>query len=74
MYVDPATGVHTNNIEARWNACKVNVKARFGTQWNIIPAYIDEHTWRSRHDHNNVFGDLVALLFADSTGFRESAY
>ena len=23
-YVDPATGVHANNIEARWAACKAS--------------------------------------------------
>ena len=29
-FVDPFTGVHTNNIEARWAACKATMKRRYG--------------------------------------------
>jgi len=29
-YVDPAPGVHTNNVEARWSACKSSFKRRYG--------------------------------------------
>jgi len=29
-FVDPVTGIHTNNIEARWSACKSGFKRRHG--------------------------------------------
>ena len=30
-YVDPVTGIHTNNTEAQWSACKVSFRrALFG--------------------------------------------
>jgi len=30
QYVHPVTGVHTNNIEARWSACKASFRRRWG--------------------------------------------
>jgi len=58
----PLTAVHTNNIKARWNACKAKIRTRFGVRQNLIPSYLDEHMWRCRRDHKNVFGDLVAAI------------
>ena len=54
-YVDPATGVHTNNIEARWAACKASFKRRFGVAREHLPSYLDEYMWRSRHRNTDMF-------------------
>lgn len=41
--MDPVTGAHTNNIEARWNACKAMLKKRYGVPREQVPAYLDEY-------------------------------
>jgi len=63
-YVNPATGVHTNNIEARWAACKGTFKRRNGVTRSQIPSYIDEYMWRSKHPAPNTFNDIVAAIRA----------
>ena len=61
-YVDPVTGVHTNNIEARWSACKASFKRRFGIAREMIPSYLDEHMWRVRHPRPETFEAIVAAI------------
>lgn len=61
-YVDPATGVHTNNIEARWSACKASFKRRFGVAREHLPAYLDEYMWRSRQHHADIFSAIVDAI------------
>ena len=61
-YVDPATGVHTNNIEARWSACKASFKRRYGITREHLPSYIDEYMWRSRHPHPDTFTALIDAI------------
>jgi hypothetical protein len=33
-FVDPKTGVHTNNIESTWKTCKMKIKQMCGTRIN----------------------------------------
>jgi len=47
--VDPQTGVHTNNIESRWAACKASFRRHFGVPQHMLPGYIDEYMlWTRR--------------------------
>ena len=57
-FVDPVTGVHTNNIESRWAACKATFKCRFGVPKDQLPSYLYEYIWRCRHPPPNTFYDL----------------
>jgi transposase-like protein len=41
-FVDPYTGVHTNNVENYWQRCKRKFKRMSGAVRNIIPSYLDE--------------------------------
>ena len=61
-YVDPVTGVHTNNIEARWSACKSTFKRRYGIARHLLPSYIDEYMWRSVHRRPDVFCALTDAI------------
>jgi len=61
-YVDPVTGVHTNNIEVRWSACKASFKRRFRIACKMLPSYIDEHMWRVRHPCPETFEAIVAAI------------
>ena len=61
-FVDPATKVHTNNIEARWAVCKATFKRRFGVARHLLPSYLDEHMWRVRHPRPVTFSAIVAAI------------
>jgi len=61
-FVDPATGVHTNTIEARWSVCKAGFKRRFGVARHLLPSYLDEHMWRVRHPRPFTFEAIVAAI------------
>jgi len=61
-YVDPISGVHTNNIEARWVACKATFKRRYGVHRRHLPSYMDEYTWRAHHSHDHMLPDMLAAI------------
>ena len=47
-FVDPVTGVHTQNIESYWNRCKTKIKSMKGVRRDMLPGYLDEFMWRER--------------------------
>ena len=61
-YVDLATGVHTNNIEAHWSACKTSFKRRFSVAHEHLPAYLDEYMWRSCQHRAYIFSAIVDAI------------
>ena len=48
-FVDPATGVHTQNIESYWNRVKRKFKRMKGVHETMLNSYLDEFMWRERH-------------------------
>lgn len=52
-FVDPETGVHTQNIEAYWCSLKRKFKVINGTSRALTASYIDEHMYRQRYCPNN---------------------
>lgn len=48
-FVDPNTGVHTNNVEAYWQRCKRRFKKIYGTSRNLLPSHIDDFLWLERY-------------------------
>ena len=48
-FVDPATGVHTQNVESYWNRVKTKFKRMKGVHESMISSYLDEFMWRERH-------------------------
>lgn len=47
-FVDPVTGIHTNNVENYWQRCKRKLKWMYGTSYHMIPSYFDEYMWIER--------------------------
>lgn len=47
-FVDPATGVHTQNIESYWARAKRKIKNMKGCHATEMPSYLDEFMWRER--------------------------
>ena len=48
-FVDPTTGVHTQNVESYWNRVKTKFKRMKGVQETMLASYLDEFMWRERH-------------------------
>lgn len=63
-FVDPQTGVHTNNIESRWAACKASFRRHFGVPRHMLPGYIDEYMWRARRPNDQYMQDILAAIRA----------
>ena len=49
MFVDPATGTHTQHVELYLNRYKTKIKRMKGCAEYQIPSYLDEFMWRERH-------------------------
>ena len=48
-FVDPETGVHTNNVENMWQRCKCRFKRIRGTSDELLCSYLDEFLWIERY-------------------------
>ena len=45
-FVDPVTGVHTQNIENTWMKAKCKQKKQFGLHRSMLNSYLHEFMWR----------------------------
>jgi hypothetical protein len=59
-FVDPETGVHTNNVESFWKRFKTKFKRMNGVAPTKIESYIDEFLWLER------FGRTVRERFGNT--------
>ena len=48
-FVDPTTGVHTQNVESYWAQVKLRFKRMKGVDARQLPSYLDEFMWRERY-------------------------
>ena len=48
-FVDPTTGVHTQNVESYWARVKLRFKRMKGVDARQLPSYLDEFMWRERY-------------------------
>ena len=47
-FVDPRTGVHTQEVESYWSQPKLGQKRKKGIRREVLQSYIDERMWRQR--------------------------
>ena len=55
-FVDPMTGVHTQNIESYWARVKLKFKRMKGVDSKQLPSYLDEFMWRERYAQTTAAG------------------
>ena len=48
-FIDPGTGIHTQNVESYWNLVKGKFKLMKGVHGEMMSSYLDEFMWRERH-------------------------
>jgi len=65
-FVDPSTGVHTQNVERMWGAAKWGNKRRRGTARNFLDSYMAEYMWRSKLTNQN---DPFEQILLDISAF-----
>lgn len=64
-FVDPVTGVHTNNVEAFWSSVKKKFKMMNGANRQLTGSYLDEQVYRGRFSQSG--GDIFTT-FLDHLG------
>lgn len=64
QFVNPVTGVHTNNVERYWGSVKKKIKRVCGSNEPLLPSYLDEFMWRERYGetHGEAFNNLLLHL------------
>ena len=64
-FVEPTTGVHTQNVESYWNRVKAKLKRLIGCHGEQLPSYLDESMWIVCHGTSallalqNIMRDIV---------------
>ena len=58
-FIDPGTGIHTQNVESYWNHVKGKFKCTKGIHEEMMSLYLDEFMWRERH------GSTVSTAFTN---------
>ena len=61
-FVDPVTGVHTQEVESAWNRLKYKVKMQKGVRNYNLQAFLNEHMWRDWRGADDVFGTFIPVL------------
>ena len=61
-FVDPLTGIHTQEAESAWARLKYNVKKERGIRREDLQDFLDEQMWRDWRGLDAVFTNVIALL------------
>ena len=63
-FVDPVTGVHTQEVESCWNNLKLGQKMRRGLNREDLRAFLDEQMWRQwrGESRQQAFRNFLAVL------------
>lgn len=61
-FVDPLTGVHTQEAESAWARLKYHIKREKGIRQLDIQDFLNEHMWRDWRGLNAVFDNAKALI------------
>ena len=61
-FVDPLTGIHTQESEAPWSRLKYYVKRERGIRSEDLQDFLEEQMWRDWKGLNAVFENVIAVL------------
>ena len=63
-FVDPVTGVHTQEVESCWNNLKLGQKIRRGMKKEDLQSYLDEQMWRQWRGgpYRKIMQNFLAML------------
>lgn len=61
-FVDPVTGVHTQEAESAWANLKGPLKGRRGISRDDLQAYLDDRMWRQWRGQDCIIGNFLPVL------------
>ena len=61
-FVDPLTGIHTQEVESAWARLKSYIKREKCVRGGEIQYFLNEQMWRDWRGAGNVFSNLRLLL------------
>lgn len=61
-FVDPVSGVHTQEAESAWANLKGPLKGRRGISRDDLQAYLDDRMWRQWRGQNSVITNFLPVL------------
>ena len=61
-FVDPLTGVHTQEVESAWARLKYYIKMEKGIRQGDVQDFLDEQMWRDWRGLDAVFLNALALV------------
>ena len=61
-FVDPVTGVHTQEVESAWNRLKYYIKREKGIRTEHLQGFLDEQMWRDWKGENAVFDNIMTVI------------
>lgn len=68
-FVDPLTGVHTQEVESSWANLKEGIKRRKGVSKADLQSYLDDRMWRQWRGIDNVIANFLSVLAAQFNNY-----
>ena len=70
-FVDPLTGVHTQEVESSWANLKEGIKRRKGVSKADLQSYLDDRMWRQWHGLDNVIANFKDHIDLDNDSKKD---
>ena len=61
-FVDPVTGIHTQEAESAWARLKYHIKKEKGIRHGDIQDFLDEQMWRDWRGLDAIFQNAIILI------------
>ena len=61
-FVDPLTGIHTQEIESAWSRLKYYIKREKGIRALDVQDFLNEEMWRQWRGLDSVFQNVITLI------------
>ena len=61
-FVDPATGVHTQSVEAMWSSCKRVMREERTMHSKLFDTYLPEYMWRRHFGGPEAFSNILSHI------------
>ena len=68
-FVDPLTGVHTQEVESSWANLKEGIKRQKGVSKADLQSYLNDRMWRQWRGLDNVIANFLPVLAAQFNNY-----